>query len=325
MTEDTSLEAKKELTGVSGVSLLTTAVKVTEQIWPENTVPVVSIFCLTYNHEDFISEAIEGFLMQETTFPVEIMILDDASNDRTQELLIRYQKKYPKLISLILQTDNQYSKLGSGFAAKYLKGCKGKYLAMCEGDDYWTDKSKLQMQYKRMEKSPDITICCTGYNIDNKYNNEFDDRFSRENPSEERIITLANWVEPYILHTCTSFIRIEYLKNEIDEISKYKNVKDIFYFCILLSKGPGVVLNKITTSYRLHNGGIWSLKSSYNQALSNLKTARDLNMFFKNKNSKVYSFYYYNIKGFASKAWESKKYYHSINYLLKYYLLKKPN
>ena len=84
--------------------------RITEHNWPEGTVPLVSITCITYNHVNFIRDAIEGFLMQETTFPVEILIHDDASNDGTAEIVREYDARYPQLIKAIYQTENQYSR-----------------------------------------------------------------------------------------------------------------------------------------------------------------------------------------------------------------------
>ena len=84
-------------------------VRITQQVWPEGTVPVVSICCITYQHVNFIRDAVEGFLMQETTFPVEIIIRDDASLDGTTQIVSSYQVKYPRLIRTILHTENQYS------------------------------------------------------------------------------------------------------------------------------------------------------------------------------------------------------------------------
>ncbi len=78
------------------------AIPVTEQKWDKNTIPLVSISCITYNHENFIRDAIEGFLMQRTTFPVEILIHDDASTDKTADIVREYEKKFPQLIQTLL-------------------------------------------------------------------------------------------------------------------------------------------------------------------------------------------------------------------------------
>lgn len=119
----------------------------------------VSVCCTTYNQEDYIAEAIESFLMQKTTFAYEIIIHDDASTDRTAEIIKGYAKKFPDKITAILQKENQYSKqvkIGNTFIYPI---AKGKYYASCEGDDYWTDSYKLQKQYEYMESHPECTMC----------------------------------------------------------------------------------------------------------------------------------------------------------------------
>ena len=117
--------------------------------------PFLSIVCVTYNHEQYIARAIEGFLMQKTTFPVEILIGEDCSTDRTREICIEYQKKYPEKIKLFLREKNL------GAMANHLsviEECRGKYVANCEGDDYWTDPLKLQKQVDFLETHPDYSI-----------------------------------------------------------------------------------------------------------------------------------------------------------------------
>ncbi|MFZ3129536.1 MAG: glycosyltransferase family 2 protein [Desulfosporosinus sp.] len=119
---------------------------------------MVSICCITYNHENFIADAIESFLMQKTDFDYEIVIHDDASTDKTAEIIRKYENKYPNKIRPIYQTENQYSK---GVNVGRLNGerANGKYIANCEGDDYWTDPFKLQKQVDYMEKSPECSLC----------------------------------------------------------------------------------------------------------------------------------------------------------------------
>ena len=119
---------------------------------------MVSITCLTYNHEQYIVDAIEGFLMQKTNFPYEILIHDDASTDRTPEIIREYELKYPGLIKPIYQTKNQYSKGIAVWRFNEVRA-KGKYIAVCEGDDYWTDQHKLQKQVDYMENHPECSLC----------------------------------------------------------------------------------------------------------------------------------------------------------------------
>ena len=132
-------------------------VPITEQHWPEGTVPLVSISCITYNHVNFIRDAIEGFLMQETTFPIEILIHDDASTDGTADIVREYEAKHPKLIRPVYQTENQYSQGDKpGFFVWPLT--RGSYVAICEGDDYWTDPTKLERQVRFMGEHPQCTL-----------------------------------------------------------------------------------------------------------------------------------------------------------------------
>ena len=138
---------------------LSTPVRITEQVWPEGTVPMVTVFCITYNHVSFIRDAIEGFLMQETTFPVEIFIHDDASTDGTTGIIEEYVEKYPKLFLTALQTENQYSKSGFNFFAEYLLKQRSEFIALCEGDDYWISPSKIQRQVEKLMENYSVSFC----------------------------------------------------------------------------------------------------------------------------------------------------------------------
>jgi len=120
---------------------------------------LVSIHCLTYNHEKYIEDAIISFLEQQTNFNYEILIHDDASTDRTPDIIREYQKKYPDLIKPIYQTENQYSKAEISVDKINIDRARGKYIAICEGDDYWIDKNKLQKQVDYMESHPECSLC----------------------------------------------------------------------------------------------------------------------------------------------------------------------
>lgn len=118
----------------------------------------VSVVCMAYNHEDYISDALESFLMQKTDFSFEILIHDDASTDRTQEIIKEYENKYPEIVKPIYQNENQFSKKVS-IEYNLHKLANGKYIAFCEGDDYWTDPLKLQKQVDYMEVHPETSMC----------------------------------------------------------------------------------------------------------------------------------------------------------------------
>jgi glycosyltransferase involved in cell wall biosynthesis len=134
-------------------------VRIADQVWPEGTVPVVTIRCITYNHGNFIRDAIEGFLMQETAFPVEIIIHDDASTDGTAEIVKEYADKHPQLFRTILQKENQYSSGNWPTVRNMLISMsRGEFIALCEGDDYWICKQKLQKQVDILDANPDISL-----------------------------------------------------------------------------------------------------------------------------------------------------------------------
>lgn len=130
--------------------------------------PRVSILCVTYNHEAFIADALESFIKQETDFSFEVIVHDDASTDKTAEIIKNYVDKYPDIIHPIFQKQNQYSQ-GIDVMKLCLNEVRGKYIALCEGDDYWIDSKKLQMQFDVMESHSDATFCFgNAYRLCNK-------------------------------------------------------------------------------------------------------------------------------------------------------------
>ena len=119
----------------------------------------VSVYCLAYNHEKFIRNTLDGFVSQKTNFKYEVIIHDDASTDNTTNIIREYEEKYPDIIKPIYQTENQYSK-GIGIIPNYIvPRIRGKYVAACEGDDYWCDDYKLQKQFDYMEKHSECSMC----------------------------------------------------------------------------------------------------------------------------------------------------------------------
>jgi len=119
----------------------------------------VSVICNTYNHAPYIRDALEGFVMQQTNFKYEVLVHDDASTDGTADIVREYAAKYPDLIKPICQTENQYTQGVKISWAFQFPRVTGKYVAFCEGDDYWTDPHKLQKQFDVLESHPEINIC----------------------------------------------------------------------------------------------------------------------------------------------------------------------
>jgi len=236
-------------------------IKIAEQHWAGGTRPLVSIVCLAYNHAKYIREAVEGFLMQETTFPVEILIHDDASTDGTREIIQEYEKKIPSLIIPIFQDENQFSRGIDPFYSFLIPNSQGKYIAVCEGDDYWVDSLKLQKQVNLFEQYPDTVICGARA----KTWNEQKEEFTGINPAEDKNIAcltpreffyLADWVK-----NCTRMIP----RSLISQVPK-EYMMDYRHAHYIMAKNPQGTfrcLEEITAVYREHAGGVFSGASSF--------------------------------------------------------------
>lgn len=120
---------------------------------------VVSVVCNAFNHGKYIAQALESFVTQKTEFSFEVLVHDDASTDETAEIIRQYAEKYPEIVKPWYQTENQYSKHTPITRKFQYARAQGKYLAWCEGDDYWTDPLKLQKQVDALEKYPEADIC----------------------------------------------------------------------------------------------------------------------------------------------------------------------
>ena len=122
--------------------------------------PLVSVQCLVYNHEPYLRKCLDGLVMQKTHFPFEIIVHDDVSTDHSVDIIKEYESKYPDIVKPIYEKENQYSK-GDGRIIQIMNvACKGKYIALCEGDDYWTDPLKLQKQVDFLESHPEYSMVC---------------------------------------------------------------------------------------------------------------------------------------------------------------------
>lgn len=126
--------------------------------------PLVSVHMLTYNHEHYIRQSIEGVLNQKTDFEYELVIGDDASTDRTREICFDYQRRYPEKIRILWSETNQFAVAGN--VVRVNVACRGKYIAYCEGDDYWTNPGKLQMQVDAFRVNPNLGICLMGSDVE---------------------------------------------------------------------------------------------------------------------------------------------------------------
>jgi glycosyltransferase involved in cell wall biosynthesis len=251
--------------------------------------PVVSICCITYNHEPYIRDAIEGFLMQKTTFPIEILIFDDASTDGTQEIIKSYAEKDPQ-IKTFLQKENQWSKGKYGLIDWLFPAAKGKYIALCEGDDYWTDPLKLQKQVDFLEANEDYAICFHPIKIweDGKI---VDDYITKEVQETTTIYDLA---EGNYIHTPSVVFR----RNE-EVFLPLKKINSAIgdYPLHMLNAKYGKIkrLTEFMAVYRVHPGGIFSLKDTSIKIFEWLLMLDEISLLFDEKTNDIIKRSYYSI------------------------------
>lgn len=219
--------------------------------------PLLTICCTTFNQEEYLKKAIDSFLLQKTNFPIEIIVHDDASTDNTPNII----KDYAKLdhrIKPILQKENKYSKNIDPWVNYCFPAAKGKYIALCEGDDYWIDNLKLQKQVDFLEANPEYVVSWTNFKI-LKNNKIAENDFKYQ--ESEITIDYNNLFTPYSTYTLTTVFKKEALNLEMYKTLKHS--KDNTLYIMLLEKGKGVFLNFFGAVYRIHDGGVYSLKSNF--------------------------------------------------------------
>ena len=197
---------------------------------------LVSVVCLTYNHEKYIEKAIKSMLNQETDFKYEIIVHDDCSQDATPEILKSYIAKYPDKIRIILQNENQHSK-GVPILKKYIipRIC-GEYVAMCEGDDYWCDDYKLQKQYDYMKAHPECALCTHNTVIHDLSGKTPDRNFNSWTLSHE--LSEDEIFFGWNVHTSSYFIK----RNCLDEPEWKKKYWSGDYKKLVMAKANGTVV-----------------------------------------------------------------------------------
>jgi glycosyltransferase involved in cell wall biosynthesis len=237
--------------------------------------PVVSVWMITYNHEIYIRQALDSILMQEVDFDYEVVIGEDKSTDRTREIVIEYQKQHPDKIRLRLARENLRSQgLKPGIAVR--AACRGKYIAMLEGDDYWTDPLKLQKQVDFLEKNPEYVICYTDAVSVNQANGLYTSvllEHHKVDYTQEELIRNRTYIK-----TCTiCFKNVILQKSYPPEFCKVKS-GDNLLTSMLGQYGKGAYLADVQPSvYRKHEGGVFSLLSETDKNESRL--IRDYWMF----------------------------------------------
>jgi glycosyltransferase involved in cell wall biosynthesis len=243
--------------------------------------PLLSVACITYNHENYISQAIESWLMQKTDFDIEIIIGEDCSNDNTRAIIERYWQKYPDLIRVITSETNV------GMMPNFirtLEACQGKYIALCEGDDYWTDPLKLQKQVDFLENHSEYMLC--SHNVD--IINDGVDILSSSLSLSKDHYEFEELLGTSMAATCSFVFRNIFWKNNY--LSIFLNSGsfsgDKILVCILAEQGPAKYLDDKMAIYRRHAGGV-SLTKYFFSIQSTIVFLKYINAFYDYKYNSI--------------------------------------
>jgi glycosyltransferase involved in cell wall biosynthesis len=219
---------------------------------------MVSVCCTTYNHKPFITQTVESFLMQQTNFKFEIVIGDDCSTDGTSEILKSFKERYPEKIRIISAKKNVGAHQNM---SNTVKTCKGKYIALCDGDDYWTDPFKLQKQVDFLEQNPEYIICCHYTQVVDMDNNPL---YVDPNPLP-LVHTYHDLLAGKQVETKTATVVYHNIP-EVQQFFKqplffksYAADKLIKLYTTFISGRKIYVMPEVMSCYRNHVGGLWSM------------------------------------------------------------------
>ena len=227
--------------------------------------PLVAIKCLVFNHEPYLRDCLNGFVMQQTDFPFVAIVHDDASTDHSADIIREYAAKYPDIIRPIYETENQYSK-SDGSLGRIMNAAVdatgAKYIALCEGDDYWTDPHKLQKQVSFLETHQEYSLCCHRYRIYNQNEQTWEDDYVADyfaggkNPDGFAFTKHINLFDCWITKTNTLLYRRGLFDWNI--LARYHYSRDVHNVYHLLSCGMGYCLPFVGAVYRRQDSGIFS-------------------------------------------------------------------
>lgn len=233
--------------------------------WPHSwDKPTVSIQCLVYNHEKYLERCLDGFLEQDTNFPFEVVIHDDASTDNSAEIIRQYEARFPKIIHPIYEKENLYSKKDGSLGRTVRSQLRGEYIALCEGDDYWCSKKKLQKQVDFLDSNPSYSACThLTKTIDLAKSREYIyGRF----PQENVILKLSDFLCKMPCHTSSILCRRDFFINRPEWCYPKGGYGGGDYpLTIYLSlNGPIIRFGEIMSVYRKGVPGSWTKRIATN-------------------------------------------------------------
>ncbi len=236
----------------------------------DNEKILVSVLCACYNHENYIRDALENFVNQKTSFKYEVIVHDDASTDNSAEIIREYEKKYPDIIKPIYQTENQFSQ-GVKYVKEFmLPKASGKYFALCEGDDYWTNENKLQKQVDFLESHPEFSVCVHNTEIEFLNQNKTVVRY----PTADREINIEDvfsLTERY--HTSSIVVRRELYVDKPLWVSMVRGIGDLPSSIYYAVSGRIMYFGDVMSHYRYGVPGSWTDRyiSNYKKQIADNK------------------------------------------------------
>jgi glycosyltransferase involved in cell wall biosynthesis len=226
----------------------------------------VSCHVITYNQKDFIAQCIDGILMQQVDFPIEIIVGDDNSTDGTREILLQYAKDYPEIIRLNLRAVRGTGIPGKENFVSTLELCHGEYISLCDGDDYWTDPYKLQKQVDFLDNNKDYVLCFHQVKILQPDGVIVDDFITKVPENYDNIVTLARCGN--YIHTPSVVFRN--VLNGLPFEFEYAPIGDFFMYLMLAEHGKLFYIPKPMAVYR-YGVGVYTGDSHLRNIKSNLK------------------------------------------------------
>ena len=204
--------------------------------------PLVSVCCIAFNQAPFIRRCLDGVLRQKCSFPFEVIVHDDASTDGTAEIIREYAARYPDQVTAICQKENQYSKGMDISVAFVWPRARGKFIALCEGDDYWTSPEKLQKQVSFLDAHPEYSMSFSDYAVEKCFGKEYRipayNAFLRRSPESITRNDIFSLVTQSCPATCTLVFRKEMLDLQAcAELCRNLGFSDIVYHCLLAQQG----------------------------------------------------------------------------------------
>lgn len=267
------------------------------QAWPQGQEPLLSITCPAYNQVDYIEQTLDSFLAQRTTFAFEILINDDASSDGTTQVIERYAEQYPNLIKPVIHQHNQYQ-LGRWCFPALFNRARGKYIAYCEGDDYWIDPLKLQKQVNFLEANADYVLT---YHDAMAFDSE-GERGIQLTGQYQADASAMDLLKARPISTLTTCFRN--VLHELPRELAQAPVLDLCWWSMLGAHGKGKYLADIAPArYRLHPGGIFSQRPGQNKLQMTLHTYACLaNYYFRQGDRVLYEHFLVQVSGMCVAA-----------------------